>query len=82
MEKKPYTAAEKARIVAKGEARLGIHNFFDGTKTIPVGKAVRTIEILEHKVENAEDMFHKMYTELFAKAVANLRSSQNLRRIQ
>ena len=78
MVRQPYTAAEKARIVAKGEARLGKQHFFGVNEVIP---AVRVLETLEQKVEDAEDKFHTLYTQAFAKAVANLRNSQDLRRL-
>jgi hypothetical protein len=78
MAKQPYTAAEKARIVAKGEARLGAQHFIGLTEIIP---ATQVLETLEKKVEDAESKFHAMYVDLFAKAVANLKSSQDLRRI-
>jgi glutathionylspermidine synthase len=77
MERKSYTTAEKARIVARGEARLGVQHFFDVTKTVPV---VKSLETLDQQIEKAEDKFHDMYTQAFAKAIANLRSSQDLRR--
>jgi len=76
MVRQPYTAAAKARIVAKGEARLGVQHFFGVNEIVP---AVEVLETLEQKVEKAEEKFHAMYTELFAKAVANLRISQELR---
>jgi hypothetical protein len=34
---------------------------------------------LEEKVEDEEAKFHALYTDLFAKAVANLRDGQNLK---
>ena len=78
MNHKPYTAEEKARIVAKGEARLGAHYFIGTTEKVVTSQVLET---LEQKIEDAEDKFHKMYTHLFAKAIANLRSSQDLQRI-
>ena len=78
MAHKPYTAAEKARIVAKGEARLGRQYFVGEHKVIP---SAQVLEVLEQKVEDAESRFHNLYTQAFAKAIINLRSSQDLRRI-
>lgn len=78
MARKPYTEVEKATIVAKGEARLGQQHFFGVSKAIA---PIEVLQTLEEKVEEAEENFHKMYTTLFAKAVANLKSSQDLKRI-
>jgi hypothetical protein len=78
MVKKPYTAEEKARIVAKGEARLGKQHFFGFGEVAP---AVKVLETLEQRVEDAEDKFHAIYTQAFAKAIINLQSSQNLGRV-
>ena len=77
MAHKPYTAAEKARIVAKGEARLGNQHFI-GVIEVPV---IEVLETLEQKIEKSEEKFHAMYTHAFAKAIANLKSGQDLRRI-
>ena len=70
---------EKSRIVAKCETRLGVQYFFSPIKVVP---SVQVLQILEQKIETAEEKFHKMYTHLFAKAIANIKSSQDLQRIQ
>lgn len=77
MERKPYTAEEKARIVARGEARLGKQHFF-GHTTEPIAP-VRVLQTLEEKVEDEEAKFHAMYTDLFAKAVSSLQDGRDLR---
>ena len=79
MAHKLYTVAEKARIVARGESRLGVQHFVGVTEVVP---AVQLIETLEQKVERAEEKFHALYTQAFAKAIINLRSSKDLWRIQ
>jgi len=79
MNRKPYTAEEKARIAAKIEARLGNQHFF-GHTTEPIAP-VTVLQTLEEKVEEQEAKFHALYTDLFAKAIANLRDGRNLRGI-
>jgi hypothetical protein len=76
MVRQPYTAAEKERIVAKGEARLGLQHFIGHSAVVSTQKSVVS---LENAIVDAEDKLHFEYTELFAKAVANLRTSQELR---
>jgi hypothetical protein len=77
MHKRPYTAAEKAAIVAKGEARLGVQHFFGHT---PVVSTPKSVVALETAIEDAENKFHEQYTVLFAKAIANLRTGKDVRR--
>jgi hypothetical protein len=79
MHKRPYTTAEKAAIVAKGEARLGEQHFFGHGDTAPTQKSVVAFE---DAVAEAENKFHDQYTELFAKALANLRTSRDLKRAE
>jgi hypothetical protein len=76
MAHKPYTAAEKARIVAKGEARLGNQHFIGMTEVVP---EVQVLETSEQKAEKAQAKFHAMYTDLFAKAITNLQDGRDLR---
>jgi hypothetical protein len=77
MNRKPYTTAEKAAIVAKGEVRLGKQHFC-GHATEPI-TPVAVLQTLEEKVEDEETKFHAMYTDLFAKAITNLRDGRDLR---
>jgi hypothetical protein len=79
MNRKPYTVEEKAVIVARGEAKLGKQHFF-GHVTEPIAP-VTVLQTLEEKVEDEEAKFHAMYTDLFAKAIVNLRNGQDLRGI-
>jgi hypothetical protein len=81
MERQHYermNTTEKARIVAKGEARLGQQYFF-GYSGKNSGKQI--FQTVDQLLETEQEKFHAMYTNLFAKAVANLKSSQNLKRI-
>jgi len=75
---KKYTKEEFDKIVAKGEARLGRQHFFGISNSVPV---VQVLETLEQKLDSTEEKFHDLYSSLFAKAVANLNNSQDLRRI-
>jgi hypothetical protein len=77
MNRRPYTLEEKTRIVAKGEARLGVQHFFGHSVVVPTRKAVVN---LENAIVDVEDKLHSEYTELFAKAVANLQLGDDLRR--
>jgi len=78
MARKPYTTEEKAQIVVRGETRLGQQHFF-GVSTVVA--SVKVLQTLEEKVEKAEENFHNMYITLFAQAIANLKSGQDLKRI-
>jgi hypothetical protein len=77
MNRKPYTAEERARIIEKGELRLGKQHFFGHTSESIV--PVKVLKTLEQKIEDEEEKFHAMYIDLFAKAVSNLQNYQNLR---